>query len=589
MNLSTLHSFLLLRASLLICCLLGISTLTLSTGSVAESFSASVNRSSIELNESFELTLSIDQQVFIGEPDLEEIKKNFRVIGKRRSSQYRSVNGDTLSVTDWVVSLKPKKTGYLVIPPISFKGMESQAIAVEVSKARKTKATQDSQVFFETDVDRSNVYIQAQLLYNVRLFTAVGISRANITEPKSPQAIIHSLGNQLMYETVRNGVRYQVHEWNYAILPQHAGTLVIPAPVLTATLSSRSSMYGRPISITTEDLSVEVKPIPDSYPAIPWIATPSLEVFEQWDPAESTVKVGDSITRTIEFHIDNNEAALIAGFEHGNTDGLKIYPDQPQTEDHETSKGIQGTRVDKIAYVATKAGNITLPALEISWWNTQTEQLQTTRLPKRTFKVLTAVSATPSDDAIDKNAFVAPPNVPAESAATGSAIGAGLNEKANYWWILSSAILSLLLVLLCALWWRTRQQLKAIQHRLDSNGTIPQGRTNEGPFDEQLAFKQLQQACDNQSPTEIWNALIHWGVQYWRTDEVRSSEQIIRRLAGDSALPNIIRKLDRAIFSDASATFSEGAQLVEAVSSQRKIKLTTDASSGESLKPLYPI
>ncbi|MDF1642938.1 MAG: BatD family protein [Pseudomonadales bacterium] len=568
-----------------------IATLTSSHSVVAEGFVASVNRNNIELNESFELTLSIDEQIFIGEPDLTQVAENFTVLGKRRSSQYRSVNGETLSSTDWVISLKPKKTGYLVIPPIDFKGQQSKAIAIEVSKVQSSKANSNSKLFFETDVDRNKVYQQAQLLYKVKLYTAINISRANITEPKLDQAIIHSLGDQLIYEAVRNGIRYQVHEWNYAIFPQQQGTLTIPAPVLSASISDRSSMYGRPISITTEDLSIEVTPTPANYPAQPWIATPSLKATQHWDPAHTNIKVGDSITRTIEFDITDNEIALIPELEHPELTNVKTYPDKPQSENSQTNAGIQGQRIEKIAYVVTKPGAITIPAFEISWWNTQTEQLETTKLPARTFEVAAVdVTESPTDiTATTSPAMVADTKAVKNPNGKHSQPFANQSDQFIFWWMLSSAALCVLLLLITTLWWRARSQLRRIQQRLDGGLDHLDGSPGSRQFDEKQAFTTLKNICVDQPATEIWKGLIIWAQHYWQTPAIHSSDDITCRLPAESELIPIIRKLDAALFSPSAQPFIESDQLVTLLKAQRAIKhKPINPAAVHSLKPLYP-
>ncbi|MBL4584919.1 MAG: protein BatD [Pseudomonadales bacterium] len=573
-----------------VCALLLLCSLTLSNLAIAESFTASVDRNNIVLNESFELTLSIDQQVFFGEPELDSLADNFRVMSKRRSSQYRSVNGETHSSTDWVVSLKPKKTGYLVIAPIEFKGLVSQAIAIEVAKVQVAKAGQSSQLFFETIIDRDALYLQAQLLYKVRLYTSVTISRANITEPKLDQAIIHSLGNQLVYETVRNGIRYQVHEWNYALFPQQAGTLVIPAPVLSATISDRSSMYGRSVSITTENQSVSVQAIPASYPSVAWVATPALSASQLWEPTQTQLMVGDSITRTVEFNIEDNEIALIADLNHESVSGIKTYPDKPQVQNRSTNKGIQGQRIDKIAYVMTQAGTFTLPDVEISWWNTKTNQLQTTQLPGKTFSVADAAIPESSSPTLPIENAVASQREAAPEHTEGSAALPTYSDETTTRWMLSCAALLALLLLVTVLWWRSQRRIKALEQQLSGQSPNNNALANTPSGTEKTAFEALQLACTNDAPAQVWNSLLLWAQRYWQTDYIHSCQDIFNQLPEDSELASVIAQLDVALFGSSSEAFSAGERLVELIAAQRKINPQKGVvSAAPALKPLYPL
>ena len=107
--------------------------LTLSTGAVAATLTASVDRKEITENDSFRLFLRYDEQVGFGQPDLTDLKKDFRIINQQRANQFRSMNGKTVSYTEWTLALSPLTTGDLIIPSLEFNGQKSQEIKVSVN------------------------------------------------------------------------------------------------------------------------------------------------------------------------------------------------------------------------------------------------------------------------------------------------------------------------------------------------------------------------------------------------------------------------------------------------------------------------
>ena len=66
---------------------------------------ATIDRSVIDSNETFRLNIRYDGQVFSGEPDLIELKKDFEVLSNNRQQSYSSINGKTESFTVWVLQL----------------------------------------------------------------------------------------------------------------------------------------------------------------------------------------------------------------------------------------------------------------------------------------------------------------------------------------------------------------------------------------------------------------------------------------------------------------------------------------------------
>ena len=84
----------------------------------AGTLTATVDRKQITENDSFRLFLRYDEQVGYGQPDLTVLKKDFRVLSQQRSNQFRSMNGKTVSFTEWTLMLSPSNStaGMIKVP-----------------------------------------------------------------------------------------------------------------------------------------------------------------------------------------------------------------------------------------------------------------------------------------------------------------------------------------------------------------------------------------------------------------------------------------------------------------------------------------
>ena len=157
--------------------MLTLALLLLTNNAMAGTLTSSVDRKEITENDSFRLFLRYDEQVAFGQPDLTALKKDFRVISQQRANQFRSMNGKTVSFTEWTLLLSPLRTGSLVIPAVEFDGQLSQEIQVtvnELSQTVKVKLPKNSFLILPSTVKIP--------MCRLRLFTQKNCITASITK-----------------------------------------------------------------------------------------------------------------------------------------------------------------------------------------------------------------------------------------------------------------------------------------------------------------------------------------------------------------------------------------------------------------------
>jgi hypothetical protein len=97
------------------------------------------------------------------------------------------------------------------------------------------------------------------------------------------------------------------------------------------------------------------------------------------------MKMGEPMTRTIRLVVYGSTVGQLPELNVNKpiTD-LKAYSDQPILHEEKTDMGLIASREEKIAYIPTKSGHYSLPAMQITWFNTKTEQTETIKLPEIT-------------------------------------------------------------------------------------------------------------------------------------------------------------------------------------------------------------
>ncbi len=480
--------------------LLAACLLTLFSQLAHATLEASVDRTRLVEGESLELTLETPAAGLLSDLDLSPLREHFDVRSTRQLSLVSQINGRTTPVTRWVVGLTPLRTGFLVIPPINLGAVSSQPISLHVLSAEQAAADRSAQlapVFIDSEVDTHSPYVQAQVLLTLRIYHSVSLfDDSQLSGLDIPNARVESLGPPRNFERLIDGVRHGVIEVRYGIFPQHSGELEIPSQLFSATAlqpdsNGRSSARsGRLVQVRSPSINLQVSPVPDSYPAgAPWLPAAHLSLTQTWQPDPGTdLLSGEPLTRTLTLSATGLNASQLPTLQSLNASldtgqQLRQYADQPQLHTDVSDNGVRSVRHDSAALVALQEGSYTLPPVEVSWWNTIEDRLETTRLDAIVLNVSSDTDFAP---------VISPPYPPGESVLL--------------WpWQLASALLTLALLGSLYLLRRTRQTLGEYQLI-----------ETEEEFDDQQQgnpLADLQAACRTNHPVDARKALEAWAKQ----------------------------------------------------------------------------
>ncbi|MGK7929192.1 MAG: hypothetical protein AB4290_28805, partial [Spirulina sp.] len=95
----------------------------------------------------------------------------------------------------------------------------------------------------------------------------------------------------------------------------------------------------------------------------------------------------DTLDRTVTIRAAYTLASTLHALTLGETSGLRAYPDPPQLSNRLERGQFQAIRTDRISYIAEQPGRDRLPAIEIAWWNPETQSLETEVIPEVSIRV----------------------------------------------------------------------------------------------------------------------------------------------------------------------------------------------------------
>jgi len=471
-------------------------------GGVADaSVLASLDRTTVAEGESVQLTLSVEGED--GDPDLAPLQRDFEVLSRSKSSQFSYMNGHSSSKKTWTLTLMPRRSGVVMIPSIAVGKGVSNSLRLTVSAAGSAPAagsgasSQDRNVFVEASIAPHQGRVQQQLIYTVKLFRAVNLAQAQLSEPKVDHAVVVSLGKDRNYETVHNGRRFVVTERKYAVFPQQRGPLTIAALRFDGQVMGGGSMFfnrmGQVVRRFSNPVTVMVEGVAAAWHGGNWLPATAVNLTQTL--SDGPYKVGEPITRQIRLHAVGLTAAQLAPILDGVLpDGLKRYPDQPQTNDSKSAAGVLGVRSEKVALIPLHGGSFILPGVDVAWWNVTTGKIEETSIPPRTIRVQAVVAAGGHPQAAASS--------PLPSSQT--VLPADHGVMAGWQW--ASLLLLLLWLGTLGLWWRSRRcvgnQAAAV--------VVAQGD------DQQALRQQIIAACRSDDDAQLIQLLSRWRLDLQR-------------------------------------------------------------------------
>lgn len=540
------------------------------TAAAQAAVTARVDRSVVSEQETLRLVLESSGQQVQGEPDLSVLRQDFDILGSGKSSHVSIVNGRVDARTQWMVSLAPKRPGRVVIPPIRVGNETSSSLTIEVKAAPDTPVQGDSRdVFIEVQVDDPSPYVQAQVVYTMRLFHAVDLSGSQLTEPEAGHAVVRRIGGDVRYQTRRDGRTYWVLERRYAVFPQVHGKLTIESPLFTGKVPEQAQGGGigregfdifdrffrptRTIRRRGPDLTLDVRLPPPKARGAGWLPAKHLTISEAWTPDPPVFRVGEAITRSITLTAWGADEAMLPELSQALDKSLKSYPEKPTLDSRAQDNNLVGRRVQAVTLVPTEEGRVSLPEVKVRWWDTVHDREQVATLPGRTVTVLPAgAQASKGSGWVGGSAAVpaagAPEGRQVVPATPAGAPGAGAG---SYWPWLLAAVLSAGWLLTLWLWWRERRPASAWRWRRRTVAAIAEPRS----VSKRAARNALEAACHASDARGARDALLAWAKTRWPDVSPLTLMEVADKLADPVASP-VIADLDRAIYTNQDAAWN---------------------------------
>jgi hypothetical protein len=526
---------------------------------------ASVDRSDVELNESFTLKVTVDTAIDT-EPDAKSLEDDFYVLSRSELSNTMIINGQISRSRTWTYVLMAKQAGDLVIPPVSVGPEQSDPVRITVAPQRAA-APGESDIFVAAEADYAESYVQAQVLYRVKVYRAVATRQPRLFEPDigGVDVLVEMAGEERNYESLINGRNYNVVERVYALFPQASGEIRISPARFEARVLREGRITGRKV-FQSDPVTVNVKPIPPPPPDFPdaaWFPAKSVRLTEEWSRDPGSIPVGEPITRHVTVTALGQLSTQIPVIDAVESDGVRIYPDKPDLRVGAVQEGVLASRKDQYAMIGVKSGRVDLPELRLPWWNIDEETWQLATLPGRTIDILPSANAGPEE--VTRQAEAAAPET-TEVRIVHSPL-----------WRNTSAVLAGLWALTLLLVWLGRRDVRPARPRPDEAPPVYKQQSR--------LVKDARRAAREGDTRAVKDAMLEWGRLQWPDAQPRSISDIAARVP--DPLSSELRMLARVTYGPGGAAWN-GAHLDRALRSFKVSSPEEGPHHAQGLPPLMP-
>ena len=532
---------------------------------------ASVDRPSVDLNESFMLEIVVDSSADM-EPDLTVLDAGFYVSQVSQISNTSIYNGEIRRSRSWTGALMPKSTGEQLIPSITVGNEKSAPVKIVVNEP-KLSPPGEADVFIASEIDQTEAYVQAEVIYRIKVYRAVATRQPALREPTigGAEVLVELAGDEKNYESILNGKAYNVVERAIAIYPQESGEVTISPARFEARILSGGRITGRKV-FESDSHTLEVLPIPappDEFPGAVWLPARDVQLSEEWSREPDRINAGEPVTRHLTISALGQIETQIPAIKPPSIDGLNVYADKPELSRRIELGGIRGIRKEQYAIIGVDGGVIELPQLELPWWDIEVREWRVATLPARTINVKgpdAASMAEPTDMA------------PAETTAAETA-SEGMADRSimpdGFWLRVSQLLAGVWLLTLFAWWWSSREGKR-------------EPRAPEPPpvYKRQAKFlKAARKAALAGDASAVRVAVLEWGYLQWPDNRPRSIGELAARVS--PPLADELGRLSSASYGPGDRDWN-GETLAKSL---RSIVLLSDASGTERkdlLPPLMP-
>lgn len=407
-----------------------------------------LDRAEIAYGETVALNIATDQSV--AQIDYGPLRAQFDLGGQSVRRSFELVNGASRTVSVFSVGLRPRAPGLASIPPLRVGNASTAPLRLVVLEPAVQPAGANADLFVETDVDAARPYVQQAVGVTVRLNFAIPLMSGQLDLDAPAHASLQRVGEDIQYQRMLGGRRYNVVERRFLLIPERSGPLTLPGARLNGVAGTGFMGFdgGRqPVSVAAPAKRLQVLPIPPGAPQ-PWLPLHGLTLRYLQAPKQAFA--GEAASIEIEAVADGAAAAQMPSLDIADVLGAQLFA-EPAQVDEQFVEGRPRTTVRRtFSLVPSRPGALAVAGPRIAWWDAEAGAARIAELPPLQVQVVpgTRPLATPATP---------PPAAPSPPGADTKPAVVQAPGASRDWWVGALAAVAVIAALLAGLALRRRR------------------------------------------------------------------------------------------------------------------------------------
>lgn len=540
--------------------------LWLAAAPAAAELQAQLGKARLAAGEPVTLTLTSDAPLPAA-PDLSALAADFQVIDRRQAQTVSTVNGHRRERHALILTLLPRRSGQLAVPPLTIGAARTSALSLTVAAATSADArllpapaeaapsaadAPPQPITLDADITPGAGVVGEEFLLTLRVRSPAGPPQGHLPNPQAADAELLPLGTSR--STAADGAH--ILSARFSLFPARAGELAITGLGFDAWQPAG----GAPVRHRVEPLTVTVQPIPAGEDAETWLPARALTLTEG-GPTEVRIAPGQGLERMLMLRAEGLPAERLPAIPIGIPFQLRVQSDPPRLWNEHTPTGIVGYRTERVLISAPEPGGYVLPGPTIAWWDTQERRSRTAQLPDWTLTVAPLASADRrpaarwSRDPPGATGAAQAPAAAEETADSPARTGAGDDGSAPGWRALAALAVGLSLIgglvggLVGAVLWRLRRRARRRREYQAAARPQPAAEHAMAPAaasDLDGLVAAVADAYARSAAVEARSALLAWGAAMWPRRPPGNLAQMMLRL--EPPLSDDLKLLDKTFY-----------------------------------------
>lgn len=191
---------------------------------------------------------------------------------------------------------------------------------------------------------------------------------------------------QSTYETI-NGKRFTTLNYEYMVFPMSPGPLELPAMKVTFESPEEGDYKGKPVTVKTNAVSLQIDPVPDKPEGVPFFVAEEVRISEEWSKPLTGLKTGDVLDRTIRIEATATLAHMIPPLQQDSVSWAGIYPKIPVLSQTILENTVDASRIEKFTFLLEKPGTFFCPEINVHYFHPDKKIWKSVKLESREIRV----------------------------------------------------------------------------------------------------------------------------------------------------------------------------------------------------------